>query len=205
MTKSKTLAAVLVGSLLAAACSSEQTVSVVLNTSMGEIEVVVYPDRAPQSAGSFLQFVDQGRYNGQGFYRVVRPDNDNGDPVISVIQGGVLDTTTLSAADMVPHEPTDRTGLTHQDGTLSLARSEPGTGGGGTFFICIDAQPSLDFGGARNADAQGFAAFGQVTRGMDVVRQINGLVADGLADSDYVRNQILKQPVIIERAYRSVD
>lgn len=176
-----------------------------LNTSMGEIEVVVYPDRAPQSAGSFLQFVDQGRYNGQGFYRVVRPDNDSGVPVISVIQGGVLDTTTLSAADMVPHEPTDRSGLTHQDGTLSLARSEPGTGGGGTFFICIDAQPALDFGGARNADGQGFAAFGQVTRGMDVVRQINGLVADGLADSDYVRNQILRQPVIIERAYRIAD
>jgi peptidyl-prolyl cis-trans isomerase A (cyclophilin A) len=86
----------------------------------------VYPDVAPKSAGSFLDYVDQGLYSGAAFYRTVRTDNDNGTPVIEAIQGGITDFD--KALEPVEHETTEQTGILHTNGTLSLARGDPGTG-----------------------------------------------------------------------------
>jgi peptidyl-prolyl cis-trans isomerase A (cyclophilin A) len=131
------------------------------------------------------------------------PENDNGTPPISVIQGGVQD--PARALPPVRHETTAETGLRHEDGVISLARTEPGTGGGSAFFICIGDQPSLDFGGMRNPDGQGFAAFGRVVRGMDVVHAIHGRAADAASDSAYTAGQILTTPVTILEARRKAE
>jgi peptidyl-prolyl cis-trans isomerase A (cyclophilin A) len=145
-------------------------VRVSLVTAPGAIEVAVDLAHAPISAGDFLRYVDRGLFNGAAFYRTVRPDNDTNPVKIDVIQGGLMDEKKLLPP--IPHEPTNRTGLHHRNGTISIARDAPGTGTAGAFFICIGDQPELDFGGRRNPDRQGFAAFGQVVRGMDVVRAI---------------------------------
>ena len=173
---------------------------VVLETSLGDITIAADEARAPQSAGSFLDYVDNGWYDGAGFYRVVNPENDNGSPVISIIQGGVLDGEERLAA--VPLETTAQTGIRHEDGVISLARGAPDSGSGAAFFICIGAQPSLDFGGLRNPDGQGFAAFGRVVAGMAVVRAIHRQSSNGVSDSPYTAGQILDEPVIIRSAYR---
>lgn len=145
-------------------------VRVMLTTALGAIEVAVDPAHAPISAGDFLRYVDRRLFDGSAFYRTVRPDNDVNPVKIDVIQGGLMDDKKLLPP--IPHEPTSKTGLHHLDGTISTARDQPGTGSAGAFFICIGNQPELDFGGRRNPDRQGFAAFGQVVHGMDVVRAI---------------------------------
>ena len=108
-------------------------------------------------------------------------------------------------ADPVSHESTQQTGLKHSDGTLSLARTEVGSASGAAFFICIGENPSLDYGGKRNADGQGFAAFGKVTRGMEVVKQINALRETQDVGNPYLANQVLAKPMAIEKAYRVAD
>jgi peptidyl-prolyl cis-trans isomerase A (cyclophilin A) len=173
---------------------------VTMVTELGPITLEIYLSQAPQSAGSFLKFIDEDLYQDGGFYRVVSPENDNGQPLISVIQGGLLqDTESLPP---VPLETTRMTGILHQDGVISLARGAPDSGSGAAFFICIGAQPSLDFGGKRNADGLGFAAFGKVIEGMDVVRAIHGQDADGPSESPYTKGQILAEPVRILEAHR---
>ncbi len=171
------------------------TAVVLLETTLGEIEIVVDLERAPLSAGDFLKYVEKGLYEGAGFYRVVREDNDHGTPEIEVVQGGLLDEE--KALPAIEHETTDQTGLRHRDGVISLARGKPGTGGGAAFFICIGDQPALDSGGMRNPDGLGFAAFGSVTRGMDVIRRIHGLPADAPTDEEYVMGQLLEEPILI--------
>ena len=131
---------------------------------------------------------------------MVRRSNDNGSPVIEVIQGGLTD--PARALPPVPHETTDQTGIRHLDGTLSLARTEPGSASGGTFFITIGDQPGLDFGGARNQDGLGFAAFGRVTSGMNVVHGIHQTESTAPTDNAYLRGQLLNEPVTIRKAYR---
>lgn len=178
----------------------QEHVTVTLVTSLGSIDIEVDLARAPVSAGDFLKYVDQGRYAGAAFYRTVRTDNDHGQPIIEVIQGGLTDLSLELPA--VVHETTRQTGIRHTDGVISLARGAPGSGGGAAFFICIGDQPALDFGGMRNPDGQGFAAFGRVTSGMDVVHAIHQRPADGPADDAYVAGQILSEPVVILRATR---
>lgn len=175
-------------------------VDVVLETELGDIHVRVFEDRAPVSAADFLRYVDEGRYAGAGFYRTVSPGNDNGSPVISVIQGGLLDEAI--ALPPVAHETTEETGILHTNGVVSLARGEPGSGGGAAFFICIGDQPALDFGGTRNPDKQGFAAFGRVVRGMDVVKAIHERETASESDDPYTAGQILAEPVRIIAARR---
>jgi peptidyl-prolyl cis-trans isomerase A (cyclophilin A) len=183
-----------------AAAGETSSVIVTLDTAAGEIDVAVFVDKAPLSAADFLRYVDRGLYDGGAFYRVVRADNDHGTPQIEVIQGGLLD--EAKALPPIAHETTRDTGVTHTDGTLSLARGAPGTGGGAAFFICVGAQPALDFGGTRNSDGQGFAAFGRVVRGMDVVRKIQAMPADVQSSSEYMKGQVLSEPVVIRRAFR---
>ena len=185
----------------AAGCASATPpVVVTLATSAGEIDIEVFDDRAPLSAADFLRYVDRGLYDGAAFYRVVREDNDHGTPKIEVIQGGLTD--EAKALPAIAHETTRATGIRHTDGTVSLARGEPGTGSAAAFFICIGDQPALDFGGMRNPDGQGFAAFGRVIRGMDVVRKIQRMRSDGKSDSPYMEGQMLASPVIIRHASR---
>ena len=172
---------------------TSSTVTAVLDTTLGPIIVEVYPDAAPLSAGDFLAHLDQGLYDGAGFFRLVTPENDRGSPQIEVIQMQLAE--GVEGLPPVAHETTEMTGLRHVDGALSLARGDVGTGSAGSFFITIGDQPGLDFGGMRNPDGQGFAVFGRVVEGMDVVRAIQARPTDPEADDDYVKGQILLEPV----------
>lgn len=147
-------------------------VHVRITTDAGIIEAELDSVRAPVTVANFMRYVDGGYYRDGSFYRTVRADNQPRDSVrIAVIQGGRR-AGGASPFPAIVLERTSATGIKHQDGTLSMARSGPDSATD-AFFICIGDQPALDFGGHRNLDGQGFAAFGRVTRGMDAVRRIN--------------------------------
>ncbi len=166
---------------------------VIMQTDLGEIEIEIDTVRAPITTANFLRYVDAGYYTPGRFHRTVTPDNQpNNEVRIEVIQGGMERGRGLTAFPPIPLERTNVTGLTHRDGTISVARAGPDSGRS-EFFICIGDQPELDFGGKRNADGQGFAAFGQVVRGMDVVRRIQASPADA---------QRLTPPVTILSVHR---
>jgi len=154
-------------------------VRVLLATDAGDIEIEVDPVRAPITAGNFLHYVDARLFDEGVFHRTVRPDNQQEKPVkIDVIQARANRARQSEFPPPIQLERTNVTKLLHQNGTISMARAEPNTGGS-EFFICVGDQPSLDYGGARNPDGQGFAAFGRVVRGMDVVRKIQMSPAKG--------------------------
>ncbi len=191
------LVALLAPMLSLSSCAAGDTnsnVHVVMTTALGDVEIEVFVEAAPKTAQNFLQLVDGGHLNGGTFYRVVSPENDHGSPVISVIQGGIGDAE--SPLPPIAHESTEDTGLRHTDGAMSMARGGVGTATT-EFFICIGDQPALDFGAARNPDRQGFAVFGRVVAGMDVVRAIHQSPADAPTESEYVAGQILEVPVAI--------
>jgi peptidyl-prolyl cis-trans isomerase A (cyclophilin A) len=145
---------------------------VVVQTELGDIEIEVDSARAPGTAANFLKYVDLKHYDGGTFHRTVKMDNQPDNQVkIEVIQAGVNPDRAKEGFPPIALERTNKTGLLHKDGAVSMARSTADSATSG-FFICINDQPSLDFGGQRNADGQGFAAFGRVVRGMDVVRRI---------------------------------
>jgi peptidyl-prolyl cis-trans isomerase A (cyclophilin A) len=147
-------------------------VPVVIETALGDIHVDVLLAAAPITAANFLAHVDAGDYTDGVWHRTVTLDNQPDDAVrIEVIQGGIDPARRDRDIARIPLERTTVTGLRHRDGTLSMSRFAPDTAHS-DIFICIGEQPELDFGGRRNPDGQGFAAFAQVTRGMDVVRAI---------------------------------
>jgi peptidyl-prolyl cis-trans isomerase A (cyclophilin A) len=151
---------------------SRQNPRILIQTNLGNIEIEIYEKQAPITAANFLRYVDEERFKGATFYRTVRLDNQpNNDVKIEVIQGGLKDDAHPQSLPPIEHEATKRTGILHKDGVISMARNEPGTASS-EFFICIGDQPELDFSGKRNLDGQGFAAFGKVIRGMDVVKKI---------------------------------
>lgn len=169
--------------------------TVLIQTELGNIHIELYPAQAPLTVANFLRYVDQGRYPGASFYRVVRLDNQAQSPVkIEVVQGGLGMDEHPGKLPPIPHETTAVTGLKHLDGTLSMARLEPGSAAS-EFFICVGDQPELDFGGRRYADGQGFAAFGRVIEGMEVVRAIQQRPSGG--DRPPVQGQWLLEPVKI--------
>ena len=175
MTPASLLVALALAPVLAPAHPS--SLRVLLRTERGSIEVLVDAARAPKTAANFLRYVESGRYDGGVFHRTVRLDNQPGkDVLIEVVQAGPK--PGGPEFPPVPLERTSATGLRHLDGTVSMARDGPDSATG-DFFICIGDQPALDFGGRRNPDGQGFAAFGRVVRGLDVVRAIQGAPADG--------------------------
>ena len=184
----------------AAAAATVAPPGVVVLTALGPIRMRLYPDRAPLSCADFLQYIATRAYDGGRFFRTVRPDNDHGAPKIDVIQGGIR--PGVKVGPSIAHEGTGKTGLLHVDGTVSLPRDTPGSASGAEIFICIGAQPALDAGGMRNPDRQGFAAFGRVVDGMDVVRRIWGMKASGRSDDAYTAGQILSRPVEIISARR---
>lgn len=160
---------------------------VTIKTEYGDIIVELYPDKAPATVSNFLKYVDSMLYRNTSFYRVVRMDNQLRDSIkIEVIQGGRQNDENKGFPP-IRHETTSETGIKHLNGVISMARSVPGSATS-EFFICIGDQPELDYGGMRNKDGQGFAAFGIVIKGMDVVNRIHGISASG---------QYLEKPVKI--------
>jgi peptidyl-prolyl cis-trans isomerase A (cyclophilin A) len=161
---------------------------IIIRTELGEIQVRIDLVRAPVTSANFLRYIDAGLFDSTCFYRVVRPDNQPKDSVfIGVIQGGRYEDEETGGFPPIPHETTEATGIRHRDGVISMARWTPGTATS-EFFICVGDQPDLDYGGRRNPDGQGFAAFGKVTKGMEVVRKIHSIQAPG---------QYLEKPVLI--------
>ena len=159
--------------LSAAQVSAQAGPRVRITTDAGTIVVVLEPAKAPITVANFLRYVDEHRYDGGAFYRAVTLRNQlpsAQQPQIEVIQGGI-DADTLKRLQSIPHETNDRSGIRHTDGVISMARGAPGSASS-EFFIVIGEQPALDFGGKRNPDGQGFAAFGRVIKGMNVVRRI---------------------------------
>jgi peptidyl-prolyl cis-trans isomerase A (cyclophilin A) len=160
--------------LLCVSTASAQAppVRVLLETEFGAITIEVDVARAPVTSANFLRYVDAGFYDGGQFHRTVRLDNQPDKKVkIEVVQAGTNPARKKEDFPPILLERTNKTGLTHTDGCVSMARDTVDTATS-DFFICIGDQPALDFGGARNPDGQGFAAFGRVVKGMDVVRRI---------------------------------
>ncbi len=152
---------------------------VLIRTETGDIIVELYPEKAPVTVTNFLSYVEENRYIGACFYRVVRMDNQLNDSIkIEVIQGGLFEDNHPAMLAPIPHETTLETGILHKNGVISMARWQPGTATS-EFFICVGDQPELDYGGSRNHDGQGFAAFGKVIKGMDIVKKIHSLPAEG--------------------------
>jgi peptidyl-prolyl cis-trans isomerase A (cyclophilin A) len=171
----------------AAPAAAQALPRVLIRTELGPIEVEIDSIHAPVTSANFLRYVDLGFYRFARFHRTVRADNQPDSKVrIAVIQGG-LDSTRVKDFPPVRLERTSTTHLRHRDGTISMARDGPDTATS-DFFICIGAQPELDYGGRRNPDGQGFAAFGQVLLGMDLVRKIQAAPA---------KSQTLTPPVRI--------
>jgi peptidyl-prolyl cis-trans isomerase A (cyclophilin A) len=143
-----------------------------IETELGDIEIELFEQQAPASAGYFLADVRAGLYDGSSFFRIVTLSNQDAERYrrIAVIQGG-LRHQGEDLAPVIPHETTAMSGLKHLKGTVSLARFAPGAVYH-SFFICLRDEPALDFGGVRHPDGQGFAAFGRVAQGFDVVRRI---------------------------------
>ncbi len=172
----------------------DSAIHVLIDTDAGHIEIALDSTAAPITVANFLRYVDAGLYDSGTFYRTVRPDNQPNDDVkIEVIQGGMNRSRRDEGFPPIPLEGTAETGIRHLDGTISMARSGPDTGRA-EFFICVGDQPELDAGGARNADGFGFAAFGRVIHGMEVVREIQRREADD--------NQRLVDPVLIREMRR---
>lgn len=179
--------------ITAPAAEPDKPVRVVVRTDKGDIEIELDAARAPATVANFLRYVDAKLYDGGRFHRTVTPDNQPGNKIkIEVIQAGIDPSRTKDEFPPIKLERTNKTGLRHKDGTISMARDGPDTATS-DFFLCISDQPELDFGGKRNPDGQGFAAFGRVVKGMDVVRKIQAAPADG---------QTLKPPVKIVEVRR---
>jgi len=187
------LLALAAGSIGLAAPVPDDPVRVVIETEMGAVELEIDVGRAPATADNFLRYVDGGHYDGGTFFRTVHAQNQPDDSIrIAVIQGGRNPDAAAGPFPAITLERTSETGLRHVDGAVSMGRTGPDTATD-SFFICVGDQPSLDFGGMRNPDGQGFAAFGRVVEGMDVVRAIHAAPYEA---------QRLTPPVRIRRAYR---
>jgi len=189
-------ACALSGEYTAVSAQTPSEVTVVrMETAKGAIVAEICVTAAPVTAQNFLAYVDEGIFDGGSFFRSVRMDNQPNDSVkIEVIQGGPDRSVRDRLRPSIPLERTSVTGLQHLDGTLSMARAADPDSGSSQFFICVGDQPALDFGGARYVDGQGFAAFGRVIAGMDVVRAIQ---------MGEVEAQQLKDRVRIVRARRT--
>jgi peptidyl-prolyl cis-trans isomerase A (cyclophilin A) len=167
--------------------------TIIIRTEFGDIYARLDLEKAPVTSSNFLRYVDADLFDSTCFYRVVKSDNQPRDSVlIEVIQGGRYEDEE-SVFPAISHETTEMTGIRHRNGTISMARSVPGTATS-EFFICIGDQPELDFGGRRNPDRQGFAAFGEIIKGMDVVNRIHSILAP---------DQYLEKPVLILEIVRA--
>ncbi len=173
-------------------------VRVKLVTGKGLIVIELYADKAPITSANFLRYVDTRRYDGATIYRA---SSAPGAPEIGLIQGG-LQNDPKKLLRPIAHESTLKTGLKHADGTVSIARWAPGTATS-DFFICIGESSYLDAAPKAKGDNAGFAAFGQVIEGMDVVHAIHKLPTFATAGVGSMKGQMLKAPVPIVSARRT--
>ena len=153
-----------------------------IKTEFGDIVLELYPEQAPITVANFLGYVDARHYDGGTFFRTVRLDNQPADAVrIEVVQaGGHPWWVYTNRQPPIPLERTSQTGLRHTAGAVSMARLGADTAVS-SFFICLRDEPELDFGGRRNPDGQGFAAFGRVVEGLEVARRVQQCPAEGQA------------------------
>lgn len=181
----------LIALLLSCKAPAQRQVRCVISTSLGNITIIIFPEKAPLTVQNFLYYVDHHLYDSSSFFRVCTPDNEAGRKIpIQVIQGGNV--PAGKQANPVELETTRQTGLQHKNGTVSMARNKPNSATS-EFFICINDQPELDYAGKRNPDGQGFAAFGKVKKGTKVVKRIQ---------QQANKDQYLINPVIIYRISR---
>ena len=170
-----------------------KSVRVLIQTDKGDIEVELDAAKAPNTVANFLKYVDGKFYDGGRFHRTVTPDNQPDNKVkIEVVQAGINPEKTKDEFKPIKLERTKDTKLAHKDGTISMARDGPDTATS-DFFICVGDQPELDHGGKRNPDGEGFAAFGRVTKGTDVVKKIQSAPA---------KVQALEPPITIKKITR---
>jgi peptidyl-prolyl cis-trans isomerase A (cyclophilin A) len=153
---------------------------IIIETQLGDIEVELFSDKAPKTVAAFLSYIDSGFYNNTSFYRVLKTEELPTESNTGIIQGGMWQTNPAKKITIagIAHETTKQTGLTHESGTISLARLAPGTANT-EFFICIGDQSPLDAGRRGTEDGQGYAAFGKVFEGMSIVRKIQGQKSHG--------------------------
>lgn len=169
-----------------------------LETSAGRVVIEVETQKAPITAANFLKYVDEHRFDGTAFYRAMKAAPGSG-----LVQGG----TNNEPARVLPpiaHEPTTVTGLSHIDGAVSMARYDPGTATG-DFFISVGATPSYDAGRPFSIDAHGFAVFGRVVEGMEVVRAILEAPTSPTEGDGFMRGQMLEPRITISQVWREVE
>jgi len=172
-----------------------QTVPVVITTSLGSFTLAIETERAPITAANFLAYVDQKRFDGTAFYRSFKWDD--GTPG-GFIQGGTQN-DPKRILKPVPHEPTSKTGLSHVEGVISVAQGAPGTGTG-DFFIIIGNMTGFD----ATADLPGFAAFGRVVSGMEVIRAIADAPRSPTLGEGVMKGQMLEPQIRILSARRAL-
>ena len=174
-----------------------KTERVKLQTAHGPILIELEVERAPVTSANFLKYVDQKRFDGISFYRAL---TFPGRPDLGLIQAGQRDQKKLLPP--IPHEPTTKTGLSHTDGTISMARLAPGTAAA-DFFIIIGNLSTLDANPAAKGDNAGFAAFGRVVEGMDVVKKILAAPVSATEGVGAMKGRMIAQPVPVETARRA--
>lgn len=158
-------------------CNSKHNPEVVIKTNLGNITAELFADKAPVSVKAFLSFVDSGLYKNSSFYRVVLEESMTSNDYTGLIQGGIWQTNNKKLEQLagIAHESPGQTGVSHTSGTLSLARTTVGSANS-EFFICIGNQSAYD---KNNTDGLGYAAFGRVVSGMEIVRDIQKRPSDG--------------------------
>lgn len=163
-----------------------------IETALGTVRIALATAKAPATTGYFLDQVLRGRLAGGGIFRVLSSELNAGDRGVTIdaVQFGTAQGLD-EARQQITHESTAVTGLRHEPWTVSAARFAPGELYG-SFFVCLQAEPSLDFGGARHPDGEGFAPFGRVIEGRDVIRRAHELAEAG---------GLLKHPVPILAAF----
>lgn len=171
------------------------TVKVALETGAGTITLAIETERAPITAANFLRYVDQKRLDGTFFYRA-----DPIQPDFGLIQGGTRNDPKRTLKP-IAHEPTSKTGLSNKDGAISMARGAPGTAAG-DFFIIVGDMSSLDAKPGQPGDSEGFAVFGRVVEGMDVVHKIMGSPTDPNDGEGVMKGQMLAPKIPILKAHR---
>lgn len=169
-------------------CQSNKNKIITMESEFGLIKIELFSDNAPITVNNFLKYISEKRYKYFHFYRTVNLNNQSNKEIkIEVIQGGLGLKNHSMRLDPIVHESTNITNLKHLNGSISMARIEPGSASS-EIFICIRDQPELDYGGKRNPDGQGFAVFGRVLEGFEVIKLIHNQKSE---------NQILKKPIFI--------
>ena len=181
-----------------APAGNDDLVPVAIDTSLGRIVVALDRGHAPVSTANFLHYADTHRYDGQYFYRSMHIDDGKGGDG-GLIQGGVT-TDVRKLFPPIAHEPTTQTGLHNVAGAISFANAGAGTARS-DFFILLSDMPGLDANGP-GGDATGFAAFGSVTEGMDVVRKIWAAPVSATKGEGAMKGQMLEPKVQIIKVSR---